>query len=78
VLVPDGPVGEDELVMVSHAGLFVEPRRHAPGLADLTDAEARAVGWWCMRASWALREAAGADAENVSASYLTGVNFVRF
>ncbi len=76
MLVPGGPVGEDELVMVSHAGpwppgvssepvylghLFVEPRRHAAGLADLTDAEARAVGWWCTRASRALREAAGAE-----------------
>jgi histidine triad (HIT) family protein len=75
-LVPGGFVGEDELVVVSHAApwpagasnrptylgyLFVEPRRHAPGLADLTDAEARAVGWWCTRASRALREAAGAE-----------------
>lgn len=66
-LLPGGPVAEDELVLVSHIGtpdllggqrttaylgqLLVEPRRHAPGLADLTDAEARAVGWWCTRAS---------------------------
>jgi diadenosine tetraphosphate (Ap4A) HIT family hydrolase len=69
-------VGEDELAVVSHltsavpgrpdapvylGHLFVEPRRHAPGLADLTDDEARAVGWWCTRASRALREAAGAE-----------------
>ena len=72
-LVPGGPVGEDELVMVSHAipgpsgrpaylgHLFVEPLRHAPGLADLTDAEARAVGWWCARTSRALRAVAGAE-----------------
>ncbi len=76
-LVPGGPVGEDELVLVSHVvtpdvlgrdcvtaylgHLFVEPRRHAPGLADLTDAEARSVGWWCMRASRALREVSGAE-----------------
>lgn len=75
-LLPGGPVGEDDLVIVSHLApdapgrsgrpvylghLFVEPRRHAPGLADLTDAEARAVGWWCTRASRALREAAGAE-----------------
>ena len=73
---PGGPVGEDELVVVSHltpaapgrAGgpvylghLFVEPRRHVPGLGDLTGDEARAVGWWCARASRALREAAGAE-----------------
>ena len=75
-LLPGGPVGEDELVIVSHltpaapdrpsgpvylGHLLVEPRRHAPGLADLTDAEARAVGWWCTQASRALREAAGAE-----------------
>jgi histidine triad (HIT) family protein len=76
-LLPGGPVAEDDLVLVSHiatgevlgrAGttaylghLFVEPRRHAPGLADLTEAESRAVGWWCTRASQALREAAGAE-----------------
>jgi histidine triad (HIT) family protein len=33
----------------------------APGLADLTDAEARAVGLWCARASRALRDTAGAE-----------------
>jgi histidine triad (HIT) family protein len=76
-LLPGGPVAEDDLVLVSHIGtsealgregaaaylghLFVEPRRHAPGLADLTDAEARAVGWWCTRASRALRDVAGAE-----------------
>jgi histidine triad (HIT) family protein len=75
-LVPGGPVGEDDLVIVSHltsdapgssgrpvclGHLFVEPRRHAPGLADLTDAEAQAVGWRCTRASRALREVAGAE-----------------
>jgi histidine triad (HIT) family protein len=75
-LLPGGPVGEDDLVVVSHltphapgrAGhpvylghLFVEPRRHAAGLADLTDAEARAVGWWGTRASQALRDVAGAE-----------------
>jgi hypothetical protein len=65
-LVPGGPVAGDELVLVSHVAtpdtlggqgttaylgqLFVEPRRHAPGLADLTDAEARAAGLWCARA----------------------------
>ncbi len=76
-LIPGGPVAEDDLVLVSHPPvgpsgspiylgyLFVEPRRHAPGLADLTDAEARAVGLWCARASRALREVA--DAEHVYA-----------
>lgn len=76
-LVPGGPVAEDELVLVSHIAapdalggqgtraylgqLLVEPRRHAPGLADLTDAEARAVGLWCARASRALRDISGAE-----------------
>ncbi len=74
---PAGPVAEDELVLVTHTAtpdvlgrsgmtaylghLFVEPLRHAPGLADLTDAEARRVGLWCTRASRALRVVAGAE-----------------
>jgi histidine triad (HIT) family protein len=76
-LLPGGPVAEDELVLVSHTvtpatlgregstaylgHLFVEPLRHAPGLADLADDEARRVGWWCTRASRALRDVAGAE-----------------
>jgi diadenosine tetraphosphate (Ap4A) HIT family hydrolase len=75
-LVPGGFVGEDALAVVSHltpaapgasggpvylGHLIVEPRRHAPGLADLTDAEAQAVGLWCTRASRALRDAVGAE-----------------
>ena len=76
-LVPGGAVAEDELILVSHivtpdalgrdgttaylGHLFVEPLRHAAGLADLTGAEARSVGWWCMRASRALRDVAGAE-----------------
>jgi histidine triad (HIT) family protein len=74
---PGGPVGEDDLVVVSHVvtpealgrtgttaylgHLLVEPRRHAPGLEDLTDPEARSVGWWTTRVSRALRDAAGAE-----------------
>jgi hypothetical protein len=76
-LVPGGPVAEDDLVLVSHTvtpealgrdgataylgHLFVEPLRHAAGLADLTDAEACRVGLWCARASRALRDVAGAE-----------------
>ena len=73
---PGGPVGVDDLVVVSHlspqapgrAGnpvylghLFVEPRRHAAGLADLTEPEAQAAGSWCARVSRALRDVPGAD-----------------
>src|ERR1700761_5421683 len=55
--------GKDDLVLLTtYLGhLLVEPRRHAPGLADLTDAEAERVGWWCSRASRALRDVAGAE-----------------
>jgi histidine triad (HIT) family protein len=76
-LLPGGPVAQDDLVLVSHIAtpdtlgrggttaylghLFVEPRRHAPGLADLTPAEAARVGLWCTRASQALRDVAGAE-----------------
>jgi histidine triad (HIT) family protein len=75
-LVPGGPVAEDELILVSHVSpdapgsnssaiylghLVVEPLRHAPGLADLNEAEARAAGTWCTRASRALVEVAGAE-----------------
>jgi histidine triad (HIT) family protein len=74
---PGGPVAEDDLTVVSHVvtpealgrtgttaylgHLLVEPRRHAPGLEDLTDPEARSVGWWTTRVSRALRDAAGAE-----------------
>jgi diadenosine tetraphosphate (Ap4A) HIT family hydrolase len=75
-LLPGGPVAEDDLVVVSHLSpeapgrdgapvylghLLVEPKRHAPGLEDLTDSEARAVGLWCSRASRALREVTRAE-----------------
>jgi diadenosine tetraphosphate (Ap4A) HIT family hydrolase len=76
-LMPGGPIADDDLVVVSHVvppdvlggsgstaylgHLFVEPRRHTPGLADLTDEEARAVGWWCTRVSRALRHVVGAE-----------------
>ena len=54
--VPGGVVHEDELVYASHGvipdgkrtaylgTLFVEPRRHVPGIAELTDEEAKRVG----------------------------------
>ncbi len=69
------PVGADELAVVTHVSpdapgtdgapvylghLVVEPRRHVPGLADLTDAEGAAIGAWAARASRAQR-AAGAE-----------------
>ena len=77
LLMPGGPVAQDELIIVSQivtpeamgrqgtaaylGHLFVEPLRHAAGLADLRGAESRAVGWWCTRASQALTDVAGAE-----------------
>jgi len=65
--VPGGPIYEDNLVYASHVRLspdgraylgwcFVETRRHAPGLADLTDAEAQSIGWLVARLSRDLKE----------------------
>jgi histidine triad (HIT) family protein len=59
VVTPDALGQEGTTAYLGH--LFVEPRRHAPGLADLTDAEAQAMGLWCTRASRALRDVAGAE-----------------
>ncbi len=56
-VLPDAP-GRSGPVYLGH--LVVEPRRHAPGLADLTDAEGAAIGTWVARASRALR-AQGAE-----------------
>lgn len=61
-----GPViYASDLVVVTHRPLtegspvpgylFVETVRHTPTLADLTDAEAAAVGWAVRRAAYALR-----------------------
>ena len=56
-VLPDAP-GRSGPVYLGH--LVVEPRRHAPGLADLTDAEGAAIGTWVARLSRALR-AEGAE-----------------
>ncbi len=78
-VVPGGPIYQDDLVYASHAAplegdqaylgwCLVEPRRHAPGLADLTDEEARAVGLLVARLSRALK--AELQAEHVYAFVL--------
>ncbi len=66
VELPGGPLIEDELVVGFHlppieqyprqllGHLMVVPRRHAPGWADLTDAEAAATGVAITRVSRAL------------------------
>jgi diadenosine tetraphosphate (Ap4A) HIT family hydrolase len=71
--VPGGAIYEDNLVYAGHAQiregetraylgyLMAEPKRHAPGLAELEDDEARRLGWLIGRLSRALKELQGAD-----------------
>lgn len=70
---PGGPIYQDDLLFVSHAQipdgkdkaylgtLFIEPKRHADGVEDLTDDEAAAIGRMARRLSRALKTASGAD-----------------
>jgi diadenosine tetraphosphate (Ap4A) HIT family hydrolase len=72
VELPGGALYEDDLVHGMHVPpleenprpylghLMVTPKRHTPGLGDLTDEEARAVGLLVARLSRALR-AEGAE-----------------
>ena len=72
-LVPGGSVYEDDLVYAGHTQiregktavylgyLMAETKRHAPGLADLTDAEAQALGLLVARLSRALKSSEGAE-----------------
>jgi diadenosine tetraphosphate (Ap4A) HIT family hydrolase len=71
--VPGGAIYENELISISHAGLsggeqahylghlFVEPKRHVAGLADLTAAEAQAIGLFTSRLARALMAVAGVE-----------------
>ena len=73
ISLPGGAIYEDDLVYAGHAQipegqaaaylgyLLVEPKRHAPGLADLTDAEAQAVGLLVTRLSRALKATVRAE-----------------
>ena len=68
-----GVIYEDDLLYVSHAQLwgdevdpylghlFVEPKRHAPGLADLTEEEAQAIGLCTSRVARALMHTEGVE-----------------
>ena len=65
---PGGTIYDDGVVRAGHAGLgpngraaylgylFVEPKRHAAGLGDLTNHEAEALGLLVTRLSRALRQ----------------------
>lgn len=52
-VLPDAPGTDGAQVYLGH--LIVEPRRHVPGLADLTPDEAAALGQWAARAAKALQ-----------------------
>jgi diadenosine tetraphosphate (Ap4A) HIT family hydrolase len=67
-----GVLFEDDLMYVGHvhtlAGptayrghLVVEPRRHVPGIGDLRDSEATALGRTCSRMARLLQRAGGAE-----------------
>ena len=73
VVVPGGAIYQDDLVYAGHAQirdgrdtvylgyLMAETKRHASGLADLTEAEAAAVGVLVARLSRALQATEGAE-----------------
>ena len=73
VIIPGGAIYEDELIYVGHASvpedeavtflgsLLVEPKRHVPGMAELDDAEAEAIGRMITRLSRALKVREGAE-----------------
>ena len=66
-----GPIYEDDLVYAHHAHfdegpaylgqLVVETKRHTPDFADLTTAEAQAIGLLMTRLSRALKACTGAE-----------------
>lgn len=73
LVMPGGVVYEDELVYASHMALpdgqervylgtlFVEPKRHVPGMGDLRRPEAERVGWLTSRLAAALQACARAE-----------------
>jgi diadenosine tetraphosphate (Ap4A) HIT family hydrolase len=72
-IVPGGAIYQDDLIYASHAHIaegkttaylgwvVVETKRHAPGLSELTDAEAQAVGQWAARLGRALKATEGVE-----------------
>ena len=73
ISIPGGKVYEDDLVVASHSLiaegevetylgiLFLEPKRHVPGMAELTDEEAQRAGLLVSKLSKALKECEGAE-----------------
>ena len=72
-IVPGGPIFENDLVYISHAQLwgnesthylghlFVEPKRHVPGLAGLSEEEAREIGLCTSLVAKAIQDICGAE-----------------
>ncbi len=72
IVIPGGAIYEDELVYAGHVllsddqpaylgYLFAESKRHVPGLAELTDDEAQALGLLVARLSRALKASEGGE-----------------
>lgn len=71
--IPGGVIFENGLIFISHAQLredetdhylghlFVEPKRHAPQLGDLTKVEAEAIGYFTSLVAKALIQTEGAE-----------------
>jgi histidine triad (HIT) family protein len=71
IVIPGGAIYEDDIVYAGHLRtgahstylgyLMVETKRHTPGLAELTDQEAQALGLLVTRLSRALKACTGAE-----------------
>ena len=73
IAVPGGAIFEDDLIFIGHAQIpdgetavylgwvLIEPKRHVPGFAELTEKEAQTVGVWISRMSQALKNSQGAE-----------------
>ncbi|PEA83045.1 HIT family protein [Bacillus pseudomycoides] len=71
IKVPGGAIYEDDLVYVGHVHweedktylgyIMIDIKRHTPGLAELTEKEAKAFGLIISRVSRALKECEGAE-----------------
>ena len=71
--VPGGAIYQDDVVYASHGiipegksraylgTLFVEPKRHVPGIGELLDHEAMQIGLWTSRLARALKQSEGAE-----------------
>jgi histidine triad (HIT) family protein len=71
ISIPGGAIYEDDLVYAGHihpdvetaylGWLIAETKRHTPGLAEVTDSEAQALGLLVARLSRALKASEGAE-----------------